>query len=215
MFEMCAAKNGVSAMELSRKLGITYKSAWHLGHRIRYALTRSPLLEKLGGVVEVDETYIGGRAKNMHASKRREAISGRGGKDKTPVITVIERGGEARSQVIRDVNSTTIREPMRATIDTQAVLNTDMSPIYSQVAGAFRAHHQVDHVKHEYVNGDAHTNSVEGYFGQLKPSIRGTYRHVSQKHLDRYLNLITDTRRGRIRTGSERLRRLSRQRGGD
>jgi transposase-like protein len=94
--EMCAAKNGVSALELSRKLGISYRPAWHMAHRIRFAITRAPLAEMIKGTIEADETYIGGKAKNMHKAKRERVIQGRGTVGKTAVLTVVERGGDAR-----------------------------------------------------------------------------------------------------------------------
>lgn len=185
--EMCAAKNGVSALELSRKLGISYRPAWHMAHRIRFAITRGVLAEMIKGTIEADETYIGGKAKNMHKAKRERVIQGRGTIGKTPVLSIVERGGEVRSQVLNDVNSETVSQPLRANVDSQATLNTDTSPVYNQVGKEFAKHETVDHGKEEYVRGAAHINTAEGYFSQLKRSINGTYHHVSEKHLDRYL----------------------------
>jgi transposase-like protein len=185
--EICADKNGVSSMELARKLDITQKSAWFMAHRIRYALDRSPLSDMLKGTVEADETYMGGKAKNMHKAKREQEIQGRGTVGKTPVFSMVVRNGEVRSQVLGEVNSETVRQPLKANIDAQAILNTDTSPVYNQVGKEFAAHETVDHGKEEYVRGDAHINTAEGYFSQLKRSIDGTHHHVSDKHLPRYL----------------------------
>ena len=110
--EMSSDKNGISSYELARKLDITQKSAWHMSQRIRYALTMPPLSNKLKGTVEVDETYFGGKAKNMHKSKREKVIQGRGTVGKTPVFSILERGGEVRSQVLENVNSQTVKEPL-------------------------------------------------------------------------------------------------------
>src|SRR5436853_1795511 len=98
MHLLCSGTNGISAHELHRTLGITYKSAWFMAHRIRYAMEMPPFEAKLAGTVEVDETYIGRQAKNMHKDKREERITGRGGADKVPVVTLVERGGQVRSQ---------------------------------------------------------------------------------------------------------------------
>ncbi len=185
--EMCAAKNGVSALELSRKLGISYRPAWHMAHRIRLAISRDPLAKMIVGTVEADETYFGGKAKNMHKAKKEAAIQGRGITGKTPVFSILERGGEVRSQVLDNVNSQTVKEPLIGNVEKQSALNTDTSPVYNEVGREFAKHETVDHVKDEYVRDLAHINTTEGYFSQLKRSINGTYHHVSVKHLDRYL----------------------------
>ncbi len=178
MHEMNAAKNGVSSCELARKLGITQKSAWHLGHRIRFGMAHSPLEAKLKGIVEADETYIGGKGKGKR---------GRGAANKTPVVSVIERGGKVHSQSVAAVTSKNIGAILRSRIESTATLNTDTFPSYASVGKEFAKHETVDHGKGEYVRGAAYTNTAEGYFSQLKRSLNGTYHHVSPKHLDRYL----------------------------
>ncbi len=117
MHLLCSGKNGVSAHELHRTLGITYKSAWFMAHRIRYAMDMPPFEAKLTGTVEADETYIGGKAKNMHAAKPAERITGRGDVDKVPVVTLVERGGEVRSLVMRKVTGQNIAKTLEAHID--------------------------------------------------------------------------------------------------
>lgn len=184
---LCSGKNGVSAHELSRQLGITVKSAWFMAHRIRYAMDRPPLSDKLTGVVEVDETYFGGAAQFMHKTDRERRITGRGAVDKIPVVTLVARGGEARSRVMKRVTGENIGKVLHEHISPAAALMTDASTVYPEAGKAFKSHETVDHVVGEYVRGSAYTNTVEGYFSQLKRSVDGTHHHVTEQHLDRYL----------------------------
>lgn len=183
--ELNADKNGVSSHELGRKLGVTQKSAWFMAHRIREAMTNSPLAAKLNGTVEADETYIGGKEKNKHANKKQNL--GRGTVGKTPVFSILERGGEIRSVKVDNVNGTTVGAELNQNVDSSASLMTDTSPVYTEIGKEFAKHETVDHGAGEYVRGDVHINSLEGYYGQFKPSLVGTYRHISTKHLHRYL----------------------------
>lgn len=185
--EISADKNGISSCELGRKLDITQKSAWFMAHRIREAMTLPALSGKLKGIVEADETYFGGEAKNMHKSKRKEKITGRGTKNKIPVFAIVERGGEVRSQVMTNVTGDNIREVLRANVESSASLMTDTSTVYPKAGKEFALHETVDHSADEYVRGEAYTNTAEGHFSQLKRSIDGTHHHVSEKHLQRYL----------------------------
>lgn len=171
-------KNGTAAYELHRTLGITPRSAWFMAHRIRLAMAREPLVDMLRGTVEADETYIGGKA---HGKR------GRGAANKTPVFTLVERGGEVRSQVMHRITGENVRAVMHEHIDRSATLNTDSYAVYRKPGQDFAAHETVDHGAGEYVRGDAHVNTAEGYFSQLKRSIDGTHHHVSERHLDRYL----------------------------
>lgn len=177
---MQAGKNGVAALELQRTLGVSYKTAWFMGHRIRYAMGQHPLVDMLTGTVEADETYIGGREKGKR---------GRPGKDskKTPVVSLVERGGKVRSKVVTDVTGATLKEVLDTGIDPAARLMTDTFVSYREPGKAFASHETVDHSKGEYVRGDAYTNTAEGYFSQLKRSIDGTHHSVSEKHLPSYL----------------------------
>ncbi len=175
---MCANKNGVAAYELHRTLGITHKSAWFMAHRIREAMKLSPLVGKLQGTVEADETYIGGKA---HGKR------GRGAANKVPVVTLIERDGEARSQAMHAVTGENIGEVLREHVDSQATLYTDSYQVCTKPGKEFAAHETVNHSEGEYSRGAVHTNTAEGYFSQLKCSIDGTHHHVSERHLDRYL----------------------------
>ncbi len=180
MHMMQAGKNGVAALELHRTLGITYKSAWFMAHRIRYAMGETPFVEKMKGIVEVDETYIGG----VEKGKR-----GRPGKDskKTPVVSLVERGGNVRSKVVTDVSGATLKEVLDTNINPDTRLMTDSFRAYREPGKAFASHETVDHGKDEYVRGDVYTNTAEGYFSQLKRSIDGTHHSVSEKHLPSYL----------------------------
>lgn len=159
---------------------MSYKTAWFMAHRIRYAMGRSPLVDKLNGVVEADETYVGGKEKGKR---------GRPGKDsnKTPVVSLVEREGEVRSQVMANVSGKNLKEVLTNHVEPEAQLMTDSFVAYNEAGKAFASHETVDHSKDEYVRGDVYTNTVEGYFSQLKRSIDGTHHHVSEQHLDRYL----------------------------
>jgi len=178
---MCAGKNGVSAHELHRQLGVTLKTAWFMSHRIRYAMGQEPLRSKMVGIVEADETYMGG--------KRRGDRRGRPSRDshKAAVMTLVSRDGEARSQVMDRVTGDRLGKVLTAHMEPESVLMTDDFSAYDKPGQAFAAHHTVNHSKGEYVRGTVTTNTVEGYFSQLKRSIDGTHHHVSRRHLPKYL----------------------------
>jgi transposase-like protein len=181
---LCAGKNGVSALELSRVLGIAYSSAWFMAHRIRFAMSRPEGIgAKLTREVEADETYIGGR---KHGKR------GRGAEGKTPVVALVERNGEVRAQVMPNVTSANLAKALREQVAEQAVLFTDTLNVYETPGQEFAAHETVNHGEGEYAkdtpHGRAHINTAEGYFSQLKRSIDGTHHHVSAKHLHRFLS---------------------------
>jgi len=174
---LCASKKGMSAHQLHRMLNITYKSAWFMAHRIRYAMTQPPVIDKLQGIVEADETYIGGK----HHGKR-----GRGSENKTPVFALVERDGRVRAFKTERVTSTNLKAKIRENVDKKAVIMTDEFLAYKNLDREF-VHYTVNHGAGEYVNGDVHTNTAEGFFSILKRGINGVYHHVSEQHLDRYL----------------------------
>ena len=199
---LCQGKNGVSACELQRTLDITYKSAWFMAHRIRYAMSSSDGSEPLTGIVEADETYIGGKA---HGKR------GRGAANKTPVVTLVERNGEARSQVMEHVTGKNIKATLEAQVSKDAQLMTDELNVYTEAGKSFASHETVEHGKGEYVRGKAHINTAEGYFSQLKRSIDGTHHHVSAFHLHRYLNEFDYRYNTRKITDSERTQQAIQQ----
>lgn len=186
---MMASKKGMSALEIGRLLDLSKKTAWFLCHRIRESLRDTVPEGQLGGsnkVVEADETYVGGKEKNKHASKRQNA--GRGPVGKEAVVSLVERDGRVRSQHVKTVNAKTLRPILEEQIHTSTHIMTDESSIYPSVTGAFAGHSTVNHGIGEYVRGGFfHTNTVEGYFSILKRGIIGTYHHVSSDHLKRYL----------------------------
>jgi len=174
---LCASKKGMSAHQLHRMLNITYKSAWFMAHRIRYAMTQPPVVDKLQGIVEADETYIGGK----HHGKR-----GRGSENKTPVFALVERNGRVRAFKTEKVTAKNLKGKIRENVDKKAVIMTDEFLAYKNLDREF-VHYTVNHGSGEYVNGAIHTNTAEGFFSILKRGINGVYHHVSEQHLDRYL----------------------------
>jgi transposase-like protein len=177
---LCASKKGMSAHQLHRMLGVTYKSAWFMAHRIRYAMGQPPLSGKLSGIVEADEAYIGG--------SRQRGRRKRGAARKKVVFSLVERrpSGNAHSVALDRVTAKNFREAMLAHIEPDATIMTDEHPAYRSPVKGW-THEHVKHSLREYVRGEAHINTVEGYFGLLKRGITGTYHHVSKGHLHRYL----------------------------
>jgi len=179
-------KNGVSSWEIHRALGITQKSAWFLDHRIRLMLGDEYASGKLGGEVEADETFIGGKARNMHKSKRERRITGTGGKDKTAVMGLLERGGNVRTKVIETRKRKELHAEIKKHVEPGSALYTDALMSYRGLETDF-FHVFVDHAV-EYVNGRVHTNGLENFWSLLKRGINGTYVSIEPFHLFRYLD---------------------------
>lgn len=183
---LCSSKKGISSNQLSRVLGVTLKTAWFMSHRLRAAMDDGmvPPLGEEGSKVEIDETYIGGKASNRHKHQR-----GRGrGRDfpKAPVFALVERNGRARAFHVPEVSGANLREIVRNNVTVGTTIYSDDGHTTRSAAYGY-PNDSVNHRDGEYVRGDVHSNTVEGYFATLKRGIVGTYHHVSEQHLNRYL----------------------------
>lgn len=189
---LMASKKGMSALQVGRLLGLSKKTSWFLCHRIRESLPEElPLKggEPVGGkgkVVEIDETYVGGKEANKHAHKRTPGSQG--GAGKAIVLSLVERGGKVRSRHIANVTGKTLRDTIVTQVDRSSYIMTDEAPQYKKIGEEFSGHGSVNHSAEEYVRAYFyHTNTVEGYFSILKRGIVGVYHHTSTAHLHRYL----------------------------
>jgi transposase-like protein len=176
-------KNGVSSYEMSRALGITQKSAWHMNHRIRLAM-KLGTIEKMDGHIEADETYVGGKAANRH---KGDPKNGPGTAGKVGVIGALQRDGNAVAAVIEVADTRTLDSFVHAVVAPQATVSTDEHSGYRHLGRTFD-HGVVRHSTGEYVKGPHHTNSIEGFWALLKRSIKGTYISVEPFHLGRYVD---------------------------
>ncbi|WP_333591411.1 IS1595 family transposase [Brevundimonas sp.] len=184
---MSSSKKGISAHQIGRTLDVTYKTAWFMCHRIREAMTDrggTPMGGE-GKFVEADETVIGGKEKNKRLSKRNPKNIGAVGKQ--VAFTLVERNGRARSFHVANVTGKTLRPIIVANVDRKSALMTDDAGQYRPIGKEFASHETVNHGIEEYVRGNAHSNTVEGFFSILKRGINGVYHHVSEAHLSRYL----------------------------
>ncbi|MDQ6739122.1 MAG: IS1595 family transposase [Actinomycetota bacterium] len=208
MWLIANCKNGISSYEIGRDLGITQKSGWFMMHRIRLAL-QAGSFEKLSGEVEADETFIGGKARNMHLDVKARRITGTGGKDKTAVMGILERGGKVRTTVIPSRKKKALQSEVRKHVEAGSALYTDALLSYEGLAGEF-AHKVVDHAV-QYVDGQVHTNGLENFWSLLKRSINGTYVSVEPFHLFRYLDEQSFRFNNRKLTDAERFTIVSDQ----
>lgn len=170
IYLMAVSKNNVSALELQRQLGVTYKCALSLAHRVRISMCLDDN-EQLGGIVEMDEAYIGGRRRSSNRFS-----------NKTPLLGMVERGGKLRIEVVDHASATTALDFLRRNLAAGSTLHTDESRIYYRAHQRYK-HETVAHGNGEYVRGDAYTNTIEGVWGLLKPSWTGTHRSVSRKYM--------------------------------
>lgn len=179
-------KNGISSYEIARDVKVTQKSAWFMMHRVREAMQDPKTGGKLGGEVEVDETFIGGKARNMHASKRREKITGRGGSGKAIVAAVLQRGGKIRAMVVEKRRKKQLHELVRENVKAGSAVYTDELLSYDGLESDY-AHQTINHAEC-YVQGQVHTNGAENFWSLLKRGINGTYVSVEPFHLFRYVD---------------------------
>lgn len=175
IFLMSQSRNGVSAKEIERQLGVTYKTAWRIQKQIRKLMKQDKI--ELDGTVEVDETYVGG----VRKGKR-----GRGAEGKTPVVGLVERKGDIVVKVVGNVQASTVMPLIRQNVKIGSHVMTDEFAIYNGVEGSGYDHDVIRHKDKQYVNGNIHTNTVDGFWSQMKRSIGGTYHHVSPKYLQTY-----------------------------
>jgi transposase-like protein len=177
---MAASKKGMSAHQLHRMLGVTYKTAWFMAHRIREAM-KDTSTEPMGGpgsIIEADETYYGRTdAARIYKTKRNRAVVG-----------LVERGGKARMFHVKSANATNVREILVRNASRKSELHTDESRLYTKLGEEFAGHRTVTHSQGEYAREGVHTNSIEGYFSVFKRGMRGVYQHCGEAHLQRYLN---------------------------
>jgi transposase-like protein len=190
---MNASKKGVSSHQLHRALGITYQSAWFMTHRIREAMRDGGYTGPLGGegeIVEADETYYGPTEKPRISKQRGDRPykkGSRGPRDKRPIVALVERGGNVRTFHVAVADKVTVTKIVTENIAKESRLHTDESRLYTGSEELFASHETVKHSAGEYVRGDVHTNSAEGFFSIFKRGMTGIYQHCSEKHLHRYL----------------------------
>ena len=183
-------KNGISSYEIARALGVTQKTAWFMAHRVRLAM-QTGTFAKLAGEIEVDETFIGGRARFMHQGKRRQKITGTGSKDKAAVMGLLQRHSDkghstVRVKVVPNIKRVTLAPEVRQHVAEGSEIFTDALKSYDDLDADF-VHKVIDHAE-RYVDGKVHTNGLENFWSLLKRSIRGTYISVEPFHLFRYLD---------------------------
>lgn len=203
VYLLCSSKKGMSSHQLHRTLGVTYKTAWFMTHRIREAFSVNPTgpLGGSGKIVEADETYYGheegvpgkkalrGIQAGMGEAERKQ-MSMKRRSQKNKVVSLVERGGSVRTTIVTEVDGKSLKAVLMKQIHEDSHLMTDSSPVYNAVVAdkPFAAYDQVNHYKGEYARGNVTTNTVESYFSLLKRGLIGTYHHVSSNHLHRYAN---------------------------
>ncbi|MGO9722241.1 MAG: IS1595 family transposase [Methylocella sp.] len=184
MYLLVTARKGISSLQLAKEIGITQKSAWFVLHRLREAC--GPDLEKLRGIIEIDETYIGGLEENKHASKKRNA--GRGAVGKTAVLGMRERDGRVVAKTVTRTDKATIQTAIIRQVEVGSTINTDEAGAYENLSAVDFKHETVNHKAGEFVRDDVTTNGIESVFAVMKRGIIGVYHHTSKKHLGRYVD---------------------------
>ncbi|MGA7789950.1 MAG: IS1595 family transposase [Xanthobacteraceae bacterium] len=204
MYLLCSSKKGISSNQLSRTLGVTLKTAWFMAHRIREAM-RVVGVEPMGGngeIIEADETFIG-RLEGQPKGRT-------GGWHKNIVLTLVQRGGSARSFHVDGVRVADIAPILRKNIAGESALMTDEATHYDEIGQKFASHETVNHAAKEYARGDVSTNTVEGYYSIFKRGMKGVYQHCKEKHLHRYLAEFDFRYSNRVRLGVDDVERTAR-----
>lgn len=196
-------KNGISSYEVGRSLGVTQKTAWFMLHRLRLALHNKSFENKLSGEVEADETYIGGKARNMHYDKQKKVLKAEGSFRKAVVMGMIERKGEVRAKVLNTASARLLTHSIREHIEPGSTVYTDQLASYKGV-GLDYAHRVINHAE-TYVKGNVHTNTIENFWSLLKRGIKGTYVSIEPFHLFRYLDEQTFRFNARKRSDQDRF----------
>jgi transposase-like protein len=207
-FLISSCKKGISAHQLHRMLEVTYKTAWFMAHRTRYTIGQNPMQNMLNGEVEADETYVGGKPRH---GGRRKAVSGRGTVHKTPVVALIERGGDVRTKVVANVSHKNLRKFVDDNISRSAAMNTDQFLLYGPLFRGWASHDTVNHSKKQYVKTttdgrDVHVNTCESFFSLIKRSVYGAFHHISKEHLHRYCDEVAFRWNHRTLTDGERMK---------
>lgn len=189
MYLLVTARKGISSMQLAKEIGVTQKSAWFMLSRLREACGNDSDMEKLRGVIEIDEAFFGGKEKNKHKSKKLNVGSGSAGK--TAVLGIRQRGGDTRAMVIADRTLHTIQQQIHKHVEVGSTIYTDEGVAYQDLNGLFFRAASVTHSAGEYGRGPVNTNSIESVWAVLKRGVYGVYHQVSAKHLERYVNEFT------------------------